>query len=176
MPSISIGFCVAITMNGASRWYVVPSTVTWRSSMHSSSADWVLGEARLISSPTTMLANTPPGRNSNSRVSWLKTDTPVTSEGSRSGVNWMRRTEQSIERASALASIVLPTPGTSSMSRWPSESITTIASLATSGLPSMTFSMLARMRPVTRARVSRSAPSRRAACPRSPAPGPGVVG
>ena len=93
------------------------STVTWRSSMHSSSADWVLGEARLISSPTTMLAKTPPGRNSNSRVSWLKTETPVTSEGSRSGVNWMRRTEQSMLRASALASIVLPTPGTSSISR-----------------------------------------------------------
>ena len=101
MPSISIGFCVAITMNGVSRWYVVPSTVTCRSSMHSSSADWVLGEARLISSPTTMLAKTPPGRNSNSRVSWLNTDTPVTSEGSRSGVNWTRRTEQSMERASA---------------------------------------------------------------------------
>ena len=33
------------------------------------------------------------------------------SEGSRSGVNWIRRTEQSIERASALASMVLPTPG-----------------------------------------------------------------
>src|SRR5438552_12471344 len=32
------------------------STVTWRSSMASSSADWVLGEARLISSPRTMLA------------------------------------------------------------------------------------------------------------------------
>ena len=73
MPSISIGFWVATTMNGASRRYVVPSTVTCRSSMHSSSADWVLGEARLISSPTTMLAKTPPGRNSNSRVSWLKT-------------------------------------------------------------------------------------------------------
>ena len=87
------------------------STVTWRSSMHSSSADWVLGEARLISSPTTMLAKTPPGRNSNSRVFWLKTETPVTSEGSRSGVNWIRRTEQSMLRASALLSIVLPTPG-----------------------------------------------------------------
>ena len=97
----------------------------------------------MISSPTTMLAKTPPGRNSNSRVSWLNTDTPVTSEGSRSGVNWIRRTEQSMERASALLSIVLPTPGTSSMSRWPSASSTTSASLATSGLPSMTVSMLA---------------------------------
>ena len=79
--------------------------------MHSSSADWVFGEARLISSPTTTLAKIAPGRNSKSRASWLKTLTPVTSLGSRSGVNWMRRTVQSIERASALASIVLPTPG-----------------------------------------------------------------
>ena len=93
------------------------STVTWRSSMHSSNADWVLGEARLISSPTTMLANTPPGRNSNSRVFWLKTETPVTSDGSRSGVNWIRRTEESMLRARALLSIVLPTPGTSSIRR-----------------------------------------------------------
>ena len=85
--------------------------------MHSSSADWVLGDARLISSPTTMLAKTPPGRNSNWRVSWLKIETPVTSEGSRSGVNWMRATEQSMLRASALLSWVLPTPGTSSMRR-----------------------------------------------------------
>src|SRR6266536_3422930 len=30
----------------------------------------------------------------------------------------MRRTEQSIDRASALASIVLPTPGLPSMTRW----------------------------------------------------------
>ncbi len=32
-----------------------------------------------------------PGRNSNSWVFWLKIDRPVTSEGSRSGVNWIRR-------------------------------------------------------------------------------------
>ncbi len=64
-----------------------------------------------------MLAKIGPGRNSNSPVFWLKTPTPVTSLGSRSGVNWIRRTEQSIDRASALASIVFPTPGTSSMSR-----------------------------------------------------------
>ena len=60
--------------------------------MHSSIAAWVLGLARLISSPTTTLAKIPPGRNSNWRVSWLNTETPVTSEGSRSGVNWIRRT------------------------------------------------------------------------------------
>src|SRR3954469_16036419 len=126
--------------------------------MHSRRADWVLGEARLISSPTTMLANTPPGRNSNSRLFWLNTETPVTSEGSRSGVNWIRRTEQSMLRASALLSIVLPTPGTSSMRRCPSASSTTSVDDTRSVLPSMTFSMLVRTRPMTLASVSRSAP------------------
>ena len=95
----------------------MPSTVTWRSSIDSSIADWVFGEARLISSPTTMLAKMPPGLKSKSRVSWLNTETPVMSDGSRSGVNWMRRTEQAIERPKDLASIVLPTPGTSSTRR-----------------------------------------------------------
>src|ERR1041385_2969072 len=42
------------------------------------------------------------------------------SVGSRSGVNWIREKLQSIERASALTSIVFPTPGKSSMIRCPS--------------------------------------------------------
>src|SRR5215510_12909319 len=88
--------------------------------MASSSAACVFGEARLISSTSSRFANTGPGRNSNSFVFWLKTFTPVTSEGSRSGVNCRREKEQSIERASAFASIVFPTPGKSSMIRWPS--------------------------------------------------------
>ena len=66
------------------------STVTWRSSIASSSADCVFGDARLISSASTTCANTPPGRNSNSFVPRFHTETPSTSDGSRSGVNWMR--------------------------------------------------------------------------------------
>ena len=120
--------------------------------MHSSSADCVFGEARLISSPSTMLANTAPGRNSKLRLSWLNTLTPVTSPGSRSGVNWMRRTEQSSERARALASIVLPTPGTSSMSRWPSARSTVSAVRTTSSLPSMTVSIDSRIVDAVRTR------------------------
>ena len=119
----------------------MPSTLTCRSSIDSSRADWVFGEARLISSPTTMLAKMPPGLNSNSRVSALNTETPVMSEGSRSGVNCSRRTEQSIDRPSALASIVLPTPGTSSTSRWPSASSTTRARSTELRLPSITVSI-----------------------------------
>src|SRR6266508_2922828 len=122
--------------------------------MHSSSADCVLGDARLISSPTTRLANTAPGLNSKSRVSWLYTLTPVTSDGSRSGVNWMRRTEQSIDRASALASIVLPTPGTSSIKTCPSASRAMRARRTTSGLPSMTRWILARILSKVAARSS----------------------
>jgi hypothetical protein len=62
-----------------------PSTVTWRSSIASSSADWVFGEARLISSARTTLANTPPGGTSNWSRARFHTDTPVTSDGRRSG-------------------------------------------------------------------------------------------
>ena len=97
MPSISTGFCVAITMNGLASAYVVPSTVTWRSAMHSSSADWVFGDARLISSAITTLANTGPGRNSNSVLWRLKIDRPVMSTGIRSGVNCTQLAEPSIE-------------------------------------------------------------------------------
>ncbi len=69
--------------------------------------------------------------------------TPVMSAGSRSGVNWMRLTLQSTLLASALASIVLPTPGTSSTSRWPSASSTVVAISTASRLPSMTVSTAA---------------------------------
>jgi hypothetical protein len=69
--------------------------------------------------------------------------TPVMSAGSRSGVNWMRLTLQSTLRARARASIVLPTPGTSSMRRCPSLSSTVTAVSMTGRLPSMTVSIAA---------------------------------
>ena len=47
---------------------VVPSTVTWRSCIASSSAACVFGGARLISSASRRLAKIGPGRNSNSSV------------------------------------------------------------------------------------------------------------
>src|SRR6476659_4421944 len=88
--------------------------------MHSSSAACVFGDARLISSTRRRFANTGPGLNSNAFARWSKTLTPVTSDGSRSGVNWRREKDAFSERASALASIVFPTPGKSSRMRWPS--------------------------------------------------------
>ena len=141
VPSCSMGFCVAMTMNGVPRWYVTVSTVTCRSSMDSRRADCVFGDALLISSARTMLAKIAPGLNSKSPRSWLNTLTPVTSVGRRSGVNWMRRKEQSMDRARALASMVFPTPGTSSMRMCPSAIRATRASWTSRPLPWITRSM-----------------------------------
>ena len=57
-------------------------------------------------------------------------------------MNWMRWQVPPIERAIALASDVLPTPGTSSMRRWPSASRQTSARWICSRLPWMTCSTL----------------------------------
>lgn len=64
MPACSMGFCVAMTMKGSPTECGLPSMVTRPSSMTSSSADWVFGEARLISSARTMVAKIGPGWNS----------------------------------------------------------------------------------------------------------------
>ena len=111
--------------------------MTCRSSITSSSADCVRGEARLISSARTTLANTGPGWKTNSLASWWKTETPVTSPGSRSGVNWIRCHGVPSAPARLRASDVFPTPGTSSSSRWPSASRQTRARSTTSALPWM---------------------------------------
>ena len=65
VPDCSMGFCVAITRNGRPTSWATPSTVTRDSSMTSSSADCVLGEARLISSASTIEEKTGPRWNSN---------------------------------------------------------------------------------------------------------------
>lgn len=46
---------------------------------------------------------------------------PVRSDGSRSGVNWMRLNPLPMVFANALSSIVFPVPGTSSNSTWPEQ-------------------------------------------------------
>ena len=58
--------------------------------------------------------------------------------GSRSGVNWMRRKLQPMEVARLLASIVLPTPGTSSTRMWPWATRAASARSMTGVLPTMT--------------------------------------
>src|SRR6266850_245148 len=75
--------------------------------------------------------------------------TPITSEGSMSEVNWMRWKPAPMERARAAASVVLPTPGTSSMRMWPRASRPTTASRTASGLPTrarLTLASSLRMR------------------------------
>ena len=44
---------------------------------------------------------------------------PVMSEGSKSGVNWMREKSAAIEDEIAFASVVFPTPGMSVRRTWP---------------------------------------------------------
>src|SRR6478752_1852387 len=68
--------------------------------------------------------------------------TPVTSEGSRSGVNWIREFVPCTVAASALASEVLPVPGKSSSSKCPSDSRQVTASEMVRGLPSTAWPML----------------------------------
>src|SRR5262245_59337472 len=60
------------------------------------------------------------------------------SDGKRSLVNWIRRNVPPSAAASARASVVLPTPGMSSISRWPRDSRVTIAARIASGLPRTT--------------------------------------
>jgi len=64
--------------------------------------------------------------------------TPVTSEGSRSGVNCNRSKEQPSERASDFASMVLPTPGTSSIRMCPRLSRAITQSSISASLPTST--------------------------------------
>ncbi len=111
MPSYSIGFCVAITRNGGSSGRVTPSIVTCRSCIASSSAACVFGGARLISSARRRFVKIGPGRNSNSDSRWLKIDEPVTSEGIRSGVNWIRANSMLVTRAKERAISVFASPG-----------------------------------------------------------------
>src|SRR5690606_35219982 len=66
--------------------------------------------------------------------------------GSRSGVNCTRLTVQSTARPNALASMVFPTPGTSSINKCPSASRTVSVIRMTSGFPVITVSIADRTR------------------------------
>ncbi len=143
---MSTGFWVATTMKGRGTAWARPSTVTCCSSMTSSNADWVLGEARLISSASTTLLKIGPGRNVKVPSLRFHTVSPTTSDGSRSGVNCTRPKLASSDVAKDLARLVLPTPGTSSSSRWPSEIRQSRINSMTSRLPWITRSMLSTTR------------------------------
>ena len=68
------------------------------------------------------------------------------SDGSRSLVNWMRWKARPSERASACDRVVLPTPGTSSISTCPRARMQTVAKRITSRLPRMTRATFASSR------------------------------
>src|SRR3989440_5387692 len=145
-----------MTMNGWPTGCSTPSTVTCPSSITSRRADWVFGDARLISSASTIEWKIGPGMNSKRRVLWSYTCTPVTSDGSRSGVNCMRAWDPLMVLASALASEVFPVPGKSSSNRCPSDSRQVNASRTTKSLP--------RIAPLTLATIRSNVSLNRAAC------------
>jgi len=95
----------------------------------------VRGVARLISSANKTCAKTGPSVNSNCRVCWLKMVKPVMSPGSRSGVHCTRANCPPTACASALARVVLPSPGRSSMSKCPLANKQARTSSMTSCLP-----------------------------------------
>lgn len=140
-----MGFWVARTKKGCGRAWVSPITVTRRSCMASSRADWVLGEARLISSASMMLAKTGPSWKTKvfaPFISW-RTGVPVMSPGSRSGVNWTRRAVRASALESPLTSSVLPRPGSPSSRMWPRASTPMRTSSMRSSLPNSTWFMAA---------------------------------
>src|SRR6267378_5819836 len=81
-------------------------------------------------------------------------ETPVTSLGTRSGVHWMRRKARSSERATARASVVFPTPGTSSSRTWPSTRSAPSSCSVTSRFPTTTAPMCSTRRSVAPRTVS----------------------
>ena len=85
--------------------------VTWCSCIASSSAACTLAGARLISSARMICAKSGPFLTWNSCVFWSKTIVPITSAGSRSGVNWMREKEAWMISASVRTASVLARPG-----------------------------------------------------------------
>ena len=122
MPSISSGFCVAMTKNGRCNSWCVPATVTDFSCIASSNADCVLGVARLISSARIRFANTGPCWNSKNLrppSSSATTLVPMMSAGIRSGVNCIRENPRSSTSWSVRISSVFPKPGTPSKSACP---------------------------------------------------------
>ena len=86
-----------------------------------------------------------PARNSKSDSRWLKIDEPVTSEGIRSGVNWIRVKPMLVTCEKARAISVLARPGKSSISTWPSASRPSRTSSSASRLPTTARSTSARI-------------------------------
>src|SRR5207302_7810843 len=106
----------------------------------------VFGGARLISSASRRLVKIGPGRNSKSDSRWLKIEEPVTSDGIRSGVNWMRVKPMLVTWANARAISVFASPGKSSIRTWPSASSPSRTSWSAPRLPTTALSTSVRIR------------------------------
>ena len=140
--------------------------MTWRSCIASSSAACVFGGVRLISSASSTFVNTGPRRKIELAAAQRRS-LPVTSDGSMSGVNWMRRKSSPSARDRADASSVFATPGTPSSSTCPPSETAASAVAVICSWPTTTFSTS----PVTasyksRTRASYAAPPVRRASAR----------
>ncbi len=88
--------------NGLGNCQTSPSELTAPSAIASKRADWVRRPVRFNSSAITMLAKIGPCKKLNVCLLESKTEEPVMSPGSRSGVNWMRENFPSMEPAMGL--------------------------------------------------------------------------
>ena len=109
--------------------------------MACSSADWVLGLARLISSAISSWAKIGPLTKRKLRrpaVVSSSISEPMMSEGMRSGVNWMRLASSPSTLPSVSTSSVLARPGTPISSAWPPDRMVTSVRSITCSCPKMT--------------------------------------
>ena len=131
---------------GAGRSWRSPATVTCCSCIACSSADWVRGLARLISSAISSWAKIGPGMKRKLRLPpglSSSTSEPRMSDGIRSGVNWMRRASRPSTMPRVSTSLVLARPGTPTSSAWPPDSTVMSACSTTFSWPKMTLPIAA---------------------------------
>ena len=146
VPSSSIGFCVAMTMNGLGSSMRSPPMVVAPSAMASSIADWVLALERLISSSSTKFAWIGPICVAKRWDAKSKTCVPTRSEGMRSGVHCTRLNVPDTAVASVCAAVVLARPGTDSMRIWPPATSVTISDSRRLSWPTKVWANRARSR------------------------------
>ena len=161
------GFCVASTKKGFRQWaaFAILGDLIFLHGFEQRALG--LGRGAIDFIGEHQLREYRPGGESESvPFSRSYTEIPRMSAGSRSLVNCTRWKSRPMIRASAWASKVLPTPGTSSMSRWPRAIIQATAMRMARSLPRMmspaweTTSLSARTRvssPLMRASLDRKA-------------------
>ena len=146
MPSSSMGFSVAMTINGSGRDIRSPPIVAAPSAMASSIADWVFALERLISSSRTMLALIGPICVTIFCEAKSNICVPTISEGIRSGVHWMRLKDPETHDARIRAAVVLARPGTDSIRMCPPATSVMIRDSLRSSCPTRPCEKRLRMR------------------------------